>query len=424
MLTALVAMWGAVLPAQLPGEPAVAGSTLGVGEVLDTALGSIQFHVRGIELSEPIVELGSGNQLELTFDALGDGVREFRYDLTHCDANWEQSQLSEIEYLRDYTEGDILDYDLAFNTVTSYTRFTLLLPNQYVAWTKSGNYVLNVYDQETDELVFRQRFLVVEPLITLQTRAVRPAAARKDRTNQEFDVAMSLGDVILENPRRTLSLTVVQNGDWRTALYSIPPRFERGEQLMWDYQDLISFPAMREWRSLELRTIESAGGKVEEIARDGKEFSVYLFPDLSRENANEETRIDLNGRFVIGDFDNRFDLQAEYVNAVFALKMPRDESLEPLYLYGALTNYALDEANRGVWNSLNNTYTFRTRIKQGFYSYAYVTARPGEPTPDWTRTEGNTFQAENEYRFLLYYRPYGERYDRLIGSQYLQTNRR
>ncbi len=408
-----------------PSQPTQQGpiATLGIGEVYGEDIETVQFRIDGLELTNPIVELGGRADLLLSFDVLDENVREFRYDLTHCNANWEPSQLTPIDYLRNFTEGEIRDYNLSFNALTAYTSYRLLLPNQYVAWTKSGNYLLNVYDDDSGELVMRLRFCVVEPLVNLDIVQTRPGRVALDRTHQEFDLSLNLRDTRLENPRRTLTITAIQNGDWRTGIYNVPPRFVRDGALIWDYQNRLQWPAHREWRTLDLRTLETEGGRVKEIVQEGNDFKIYLTADGSRANFPAETRIDLNGKFVIEDFDNRMLAQEEYGQTLFTLKMPRNELLEPLYLYGALTHYKLSEANQGVWNPLTNSYVFTTKLKQGFYNYAYVSTDAEGQRPDWTETEGNFFQTENEYQFLLYYRPYGERYDRIIGYQNIQINR-
>jgi len=405
--------------------------TLGIGEVLDPDLLSIQFGIRGLVLAEPIVQLGQSTEIELNFDVLGEDIREFRYSITHCDKSWEPSQLTPADYLENFNEGDIRDFDLAFNTVTNYTHYNLSLPNQFVSWTKSGNYLLNIYDDRNAELVMRLRFCVSEQLTTLDIINSRPGTVERDKTHQEFDVGVDLSEVRIENPRRTLSLSIIQNGDWRTGIYDLLPRFIRGDKLMWDYQNKLTFAAHREWRTIDLRSLRSEGGRIDEIRRDEDVFYVYLTPDPIRVDFPFETRIDLNGKFIIENFDNpsgiddqrNFNLQSEYTTTLFTLKMPRDESIEPIYLYGGLTNYQMNDLNEGKYNSLLNAYMFSAPLKQGFYNYAYVSADANDFAPVWDHIEGNTFQTENTYSFLLYYRPYGERYDRLISYSYRQVNR-
>jgi len=404
---------------------------LGIGEVLDENILSVQFGIRSLLLAEPIIELGSSAQVDLNFDVLGEEIREFRYDLTHCDKNWVQSQLNPSDYLKNFGEGDIRNFDLAFNTVSKFTHYNLSLPNQFVSWTKSGNYLLNVYDDSSGDLVMRLRFCVSEQLVNLSINQTRPGTVARDKTHQEFDVGLDLSQSRLENPRRSLTLSIIQNGDWRTGIYDLAPRFIRDDNLLWDYQNKLTFPAHREWRTIDIRTLRSAGGRIEDIRREDDNFFVYLAPDPVRVDFPFETRIDLNGKFIIENFDNpsgfddqrNFDLQSEYTTALFTLKMPRDESIEPIYLYGGLTNYQMNELNEGRYNSMLNAYMFSTPIKQGFYNYAYVSVGSDGSKPVWDSIEGNTFQTENTYSFLLYYRPYGERYDRLISYSNEQINR-
>ncbi|MFK8056994.1 MAG: DUF5103 domain-containing protein [Saprospiraceae bacterium] len=431
LLFACTPKLGASSPSNLAKESPASPPKLGIGEVLDPDLLSIQFGIKGLVLAEPIVQLGQAAEVELNFDVLGEDIREFRYDIVHCDKGWEPSQLNPSDYLEKFSEGDIRDYDLAFNTVSNYTHYNLSLPNQFVSWTKSGNYLLNVYDDDTGDLVMRLRFCVSEQLVTLDINSTRPGSVARDKTHQEFDVGLDLSQSRLENPRRTLTLSVIQNGDWRTGIYDLAPRFIRDDNLLWDYQNKLTFAAHREWRTLDIRTLRSAGGRVEEIRRDDDIFYIYLAPDPVRVDFPFETRIDLNGKYVIENFDNpsgvddqrNFNLQSEYTTALFTLKMPRDESIEPLYLYGGLTNYQMNDLNEGKYNSLLNAYMFSTPLKQGFYNYAYVSADKAGFAPNWDPIEGNTFQTENTYSFLLYYRPYGERYDRLISYSYKQVNR-
>ncbi len=382
-------------------------------------------------LAEPIIPLNGPARVQLEFDVLSGDIREFRYDLTHCDKEWQPSQLNSVDYLVNFSEADIREFELAFNTVTKYTHYNLSLPNQFISWKISGNYLLNVYDDRNGDLVMRLRFAVSEQLVNLNINQTRPGSVARDKTYQEFDVGLDLSQSRLENPRRTLTLSIIQNGDWRTGIYDVPPRFVRDDILLWDYQNKLTFPAHREWRTLDVRTLRSAGGRIEEIRREDDNFFIYLQPDVPRVDFPFETRIDLNGKFIIENFDNpsgidnprNFALQSEYTTALFALKMPRDESIEPLYLYGELTNYQMNDYNEGKYNSLLNAYMFSSPLKQGFYNYAYVSTDEEGLRPVWKYTEGNVFQTENNYTFLLYYRPYGERYDRLISYSNTQINR-
>ncbi len=52
------------------------------------------------KLSVPIVKLGERNTIELGFDDLNANTNQnFRYTLIHCNSDWTQSNLGELEYM-------------------------------------------------------------------------------------------------------------------------------------------------------------------------------------------------------------------------------------------------------------------------------------------------------------------------------------
>ena len=54
-------------------------------------------------------------------------------------------------------------------------------------------------------------------------------------------------------------------------------------------------------------------------------------------------------------------------------------------------------------------------FKQGFYNYKYVLLLP-DGTLDEGFISGNFDATENEYSVIIYYRPVGGRFDRIIGT--------
>ena len=53
-------------------------------------------------------------------------------------------------------------------------------------------------------------------------------------------------------------------------------------------------------------------------------------------------------------------------------------------------------------------------LKQGYYSYQYLCLESGTKALVGC-TEGSFWQTENEYTILVYYKPLGSRYTRLVG---------
>ncbi len=406
--------------ANLGVSPAAAKTLDGVGEWLDPRLRSLKL-VAGADLADPFVPL-VGGRLTLSFDWLEDDVKDFRYDVVHCDRDWNVDRLSTLDYLQTFSEGDVTDFRLSVTTANPYTSYQLQLPNQYVAWKVSGNYFLRLYDDDSGKLIARLRFCVFEDLLKMTPEARRPTQAQLDRTHQEFTVSSNIREARVDDARRSLTLSVIQNGDWRYAYHGQLPRRLSGEDAIWDFPGRLVFPGHREWRGLDIRTLLSDGGQVDEVVEDDGGITVYLRPDLYRVDDAVEVRLDINGKFVLGDFDNRLSGRSDYATTIFSLRSERDRSIEPLYVYGAYNGYQLNEANKGVYNELTRSYVFRTLLRQGYYDYAYVSLADATVAPSWSEVEGNSFATENHYNFLLYYRPYGARYDRLVGYRYFQID--
>jgi hypothetical protein len=86
-----------------------------------------------------------------------------------------------------------------------------------------------------------------------------------------------------------------------------------------------------------------------------------------------------------------------------------------LFIAGDMTNYAFDETTRMKYNSATRCYESTLLLKQGSYNYEYLFRPSGKAVLTTSPTEGNHYETENVYTVLLYYRPVGERYDRLAG---------
>jgi hypothetical protein len=55
------------------------------------------------------------------------------------------------------------------------------------------------------------------------------------------------------------------------------------------------------------------------------------------------------------------------------------------------------------------------KLKQGYYDYIYALRDPRGGPFETDQTEGNSWETENRYVILVYYRELGGRYDQLLG---------
>ena len=410
---------------------------------------TVRLHIEGFPHSYPIIELGGGARLRLSFDDLAEEVGRYSYSFIHCNRDWTPSTLGQMEYNSGYANDYLEDYDFSLRTLTQYVHFDLVFPNRNMRLEKSGNYLLVVYDtQDGDRPVITRRFMVAENLAGMSGQVNRPSVVEKLHTHQEVQLLANTKQLRPRAPLQELSLTVLQNGRWDNAVSGVQPNLLGRETVQFNYQDVLVYRGGNEFRNLDVRSIQAPRTAVASITNEGNRYAILLSPEETRGSSVYSQYFDLNGDFlnfrndrpvvnladeVLQENYERFglDFTGEYVELTFVLKPRGGIPLEhEVYLYGQLTEWQLKPDYRMVWNTNINAYVGRVLLKQGFYNHYYVTdegeprgkaARPGDRA-GYDRTEDSFTQTENDYVALLYYRPMGGRYDRLVGTSLLNSN--
>jgi hypothetical protein len=81
---------------------------------------------------------------------------------------------------------------------------------------------------------------------------------------------------------------------------------------------------------------------------------------------------------------------------------------------GEFNNYQINEKFKLEYNNTKNTFDLKIKLKQGFYNYKYVMTDSNNKIVEGM-IRGNFDETENKYSIIVYYRNFGERYDRVIG---------
>ncbi|WP_170254616.1 type IX secretion system plug protein [Phaeodactylibacter luteus] len=396
---------------------------------------SVQFHIDGLVLSSPIIDLNSAAKLELTFDDLDADVKDYFYSIVHCDRNWQPSNLQEMEYLDGFAEERIQQYDFSFKTLWPYTHYTLKLPNRDMRWRLSGNYLLLVYDESNNrELVITRRFVVVDQQVGISPRFLRANNVSKLRTHQEIDFNVAHKQLRIQNPQQEITATIMQNGRWDNAITGVVPKFIRPELMIFDYQDEVVFPGGKEFRYADLRSFRRVSFNVASVRQEEQSYVVEMKADNRRDQLPYTTFEDINGNFIVETNDqNRGrdrqedyeldQLYAEYADVSFALSSPPLPGYD-IYLFGAFTDWQPKAQYRLEYDPKLEAYTGWTILKQGYYDYMYAALprqsnnrnKPQAGPLDVGLIEGHSDETINEYTIIIYYRPYGSRYDQAVGA--------
>jgi len=307
--------------------------------------------------------------------------------------------------------------------LTEYTHYRLVLPNDDVDWIVSGNYILHVFQDDDDqEPIITRRFMVTESLMRVDANIVPASKVSKYKTHQEIDFAVNFKGIDIPNAQREISACVLQNGRWDNAITDLKPLFTKQEDMLFDYQDKVIFPSGKEFRFLDIRTFRYQRDKIADIIRMDTYFDVVVQKEGSRSSQNFQSYNDINGNFVIENLErNRPNLESDYAKVLFAAGIDQELLDTDVYIFGGMTDWELKEEFKMTYNPAVGSYVAQPWLKQGYYNYYFVTVPEGETEIDLEEFEGNWHQAENDYTILVYYRPFGARYDRLVAVHTLSS---
>lgn len=385
---------------------------------------TVQFGPAGFQYHFPLLSLGDGGQLLLSFDDMEADVKDYVYKIVHCDRDWTPSTLAPLEYIQGFEEDDIQFYQFSFNTVNNYTYYEVAVPNRNMNITKSGNYVLVVYEDEEEKFpVITRRFVVVDRRVGIRAQLSRPAQVTKIRTHQEVDFAVDHQQLNVRNPMMELRAAVLQNRRWDNAITEIEPRLMKGSEALFDFQNRIVFPAANEFRFIDLRSLRAPQSDIDRISREADDRIIADLAPLTTRAGNVHLAYgDLNGGFAIENFDQReADFSSEYVDVMITYKPQQNFDGEDLYFISSVTDWHVKPEYRLQYNPAISAYIGTALLKQGYYNYQIVTVdKTSEIEPNMpvstAKTEGNYDDTENDYLILVYYRPFGTRYDQVVGA--------
>lgn len=382
---------------------------------------SIRLHKAGDPYGYPVIRLNSVDDLDLYFDDLEGGVKNYYYTFQLCNADWTPSNLYIFDYVKGFQSNRITTYRNSSISFTRYTNYYARVPDRNCSPSRSGNYLLKVFlDGDTSKLVFTKRLLVVEVKSSISGQVLQPFAGSIFRTHQKLQVGVNLNSQLNVFSQQDVKVVLLQNYAWPMASYLPRPTIFRGNYFEYNDESTNSFPAGKEWRWIDLRSTRLMSERMQRIDKQPTRTDVYIKPDGERKSQIYYYYRDLNGLFTIETTDNINPFwQSDYVFTHFTYFPPGNQQYpeRDVYLFGELTNYATDENARMEFNAEKGAYEKTLFLKQGFYNYSYVTLpikRSDEPV-NFEHTEGNYPSTENIYMILVYYRPFGGRSDELIG---------
>jgi hypothetical protein len=396
-------------------------------EVFMSSIKTIKLVRYGEPLSYPIYTLNSSDKLMLDFDDLDGGVKNYFYTVRLCNADWTPAQLSYFDYVRGYSQARISTFRNSAISLTRYTHYQAIFPDKNLQPIKSGNYILSVFlNGDTSKVAFTKRLLVVDPKLNVGVQVTQPFTQQYFQSHHRLQVQIDTKTLELRYPQQQIKLKILQNFRWDNHLTLVTPTFIRPDQLQYSNEMEMLFPAGKEFRWLNLRSFRLLGDRVKKQQNTDSSFSLYVKEDLPRMPRQYFYYSDMNGLYLNETIESISPLwNADYAKVHFTYRPTGGSPFENqnLLVFGELSNYGKDPAAVMKFNDEKGVYETDLFLKQGYYDYQYATEEfsKGKYAYKLSKTENDTWETENSYMILVYFRQLGGRYDELFAVRQVNS---
>ena len=360
-----------------------------------------------------IITLGSDDRIEFSFDEMSHEYHRFTYHIQHCDATWKPSSgILESDYLNGFNGETIDNWENSLNTTFDYTHYSLVIPNSQVSLKLSGNYRISIREDGREIAYFR--FCVTEGKPLLSAKVDGNTDIDSHESHQQLNPTINYGGLTVRDPNTELYTVIMQNRRTDNAVTNPTPTYNAGNRLTYEHCRELIFPAGNEFRRFEVTSRYDINQNVDRISFHDPFYHATLIQDQRRHAYTFD--FDHNGRYLIRYSQaGNSDIEADYMFVHFNLASERLTGGK-LYISGHFNGGNLTSRYEMVYNSQEKAYQATVLLKMGAYDYQYLWVPDGETTGQTKPTEGDWYEAKNEYLILLYYRQRGSRYDRLVSN--------
>jgi hypothetical protein len=354
-----------------------------------------------------------GTSLELSFDDLEADNKNYQYKIEHMTHDWKSSRLSSSQFIDGFDQNTIINVRNSFNTLQNYTHYSVRIPNVNTVITKSGNYLLSVLNFN-DDVIFTRRFVLYEPLATVGVTVERSRNSKTQNTQQTVEFFINHPKIKINNPAQEIHVVVLKNNNWNEKITNLQPTFFKPNQLSYTYTNRTNFWGGNEYLNFDNKYLRNNSFNIVKIIKKDV-FHHYLYPFEFTPFRRYSYNPDINGQFVIRTLEGS-DSKTEADYAMIHFSMPVDERFteKEVYVYGAFNDFKITEENKMYFDSEENTYRGNILLKQGFYNYTFAT-KEADGSINTNYINGSFYETENEYTIIVYYRPFGSFFERVVG---------
>ncbi|WP_340102589.1 type IX secretion system plug protein [Rhodohalobacter sp. 8-1] len=371
---------------------------------------SVKLHRSGNNLSAPIIQLNSSQKLRLSFDLLEFESRQLSISFTHHNPDWSRSSLAEDFYKEGY-----FNLMLPFGRVSrterpDYRNYQYEFPNENIEFLVSGNYMLQVEDADSGNLLFSMPFFVSENQGGIISQVETVIVPREEGRVSHNPESIFETPEFIATPQFDLEFYYVQNQFWGRAKEAGELDTSTPGEVRFEVTRNNSFVGDYEFQLLSLTDLTQQDPQILEYDPSEIPPRVVLFEDVQgfTANRNQTPLSNLSGA--------NTSLSARYGNVHFRFDTDRQLNNDSdIYLVGDFTNWSLRSDYRLKYHQDTDRWRTNGIIKTGTYAYKYVVVQNNE-IKDLALDDSFT-RSRQEYHALVYYRDPDRFYYRL-----LQTN--
>jgi hypothetical protein len=347
----------------------------------------------------PIILLDS-HPVTISFDVDGTTLENYRVKIFHCDKDWNITQSSFInDEFRNYSTSQI-PFELVPSGVQYYRRtYSFFIPGikGLEHLPQSGNYKIEIWDEDKNELQADGKFFAVENIedsvLMIFNRYLQSEISPQNQVNKAV-LFFTLPPPRMDDASPLYANFVKTVDVYRNREIETPHRIDADNRNINTFIDGIGTNTLKfmidnlqpgnEYRRIDIRNADLFPPYEILRPRDGADVSRWQWQGAE----------DQMGTSTLST-GNRY---ADYVQFQFELGRPEENSNEKIYVVGDFNGWKVDEKWRLQFDDTIKHYILLTWLRRGAYDYQYVLNEN-----DWIALEGNDWRTMNVYTALLYY---------------------
>ena len=382
---------------------------------------SLTFRTRSLILGEPLYDMNSKIPIIINFDLLRNHGESIQYEIIHCNKDWKKSDVLTMDAIDGFDLDYIDNQEISYGPVQQYVNYSFELPNDNTDFLVSGNYIIKIFiEGKPENPLATLKFYVSEQISTINFLVDKSRDVEQSKYLQAFELECTYNSSDIVDPYENISINIQQNHQEFDQYWLSGPNFIKENKLVFLPSEDQTFNGSNEFRFFDMSSFRNGSQRIENINFNDTIFNINLKKDVRRSYKQYLQYKDMNGRFFIRtyDFDDA-NSQSEYGMVNFRLPMKQNNN-DSIYLFGQLTNWAIDNNFLMTYDSINNYYQNKSLFKQGYYNYIYVVKTSNGIST--RKIEGAHFESNNEYILKMYYKDPLNLFDRILSYRVVKSN--